>query len=344
MLLNGAMADFKFLRNPATGKAVISAPRRAKRMDVSKKAEGVCPFCIGREGEEEELYRVTSTTSTTSITSTTGKEREDIEEARGTPGTRDTHWLVRVIPNKFPFTPHHEIVVLSPDHHKGFDELPFSHLELVLNIYRERYNENSKNGQVYIFHNGGLGSGESIPHPHTQIAVVPAEVKLDIPPLNVPFSRFHIPFISNKVISKFNGKRQMDNGKLETDYFNIFCPSTSEWPDEVWVAPKRGGQVFGSINDEEISDLAFVISRLIQIFDLRHGHEFPFNFYIYPGRNWYFRLIPRMKVLGGFEVGTGVMINTENPEKTLEFIKEHFWKPNIEKIKTQHQADYIKTA
>jgi len=55
------------------------------------------------------------------------------------------------------------------------------------------------------------------------------------------------------------------------------------------------------------------------------------------------RLIPRAKTLGGFEIGTGIFINTQGPEETIEFIKEHFDTPNIEKIKREHQAEYKKS-
>ncbi len=328
------MADFTFLKNPVTGKTVISAPRRAKRMNAEgEKPSTVCPFCLQNDSGD----------------------------------------AVRVIPNKFPFTPNHEIVVLSPDHHKGFDELPLSHVELIFKTYRERYNFHMKNGpsfappshkateghskasagkQVYIFHNGGLGSGESIPHPHSQIAVVPREVKLQIPPLDLRIHRHSGEQSDSRIRNvlrfwtlQFGGQASQNDERrgdvLETKYFSIFCPPTSEWPDEVWVTPKQKGHHFGSLADSEIPDLSMILSRLIQIFDLRHGHEFPFNFYIYPGKNWYLRLIPRIKVLGGFEVGTGIMVNSQDPSETFAFIREHFHNPDFEKIKREHQADYV---
>ena len=34
--------------------------------------------------------------------------------------------------------------------------------------------------------------------------------------------------------------------------FDIFCPKTSRWPDEVWICPKNKGKFFGQITDEEI--------------------------------------------------------------------------------------------
>src|SRR3989344_4473141 len=150
--------DFQFLQNPLSKKWVILAPRRAHRPDVAKGFEPVCPFCPGKESEEKEVYRVG------------GK-------------TGDSNWKVRVLPNKFPFAPIHEIVILSPDHHKSFEELPLSQVELVLKTYRQRNNEHKEKGQVYIFHNHGEAGGESMPHPHTQLAVVPMGVKMDIPRL-----------------------------------------------------------------------------------------------------------------------------------------------------------------
>ena len=296
------MSDFEFLQNPLSKKWMILAPRRALRPNVAKGPEPVCPFCVGREKEEKEVYRIG------------GKEG-------------DSSWQVRVLPNKFPFAPIHEIVILSPDHHKSFGELPLSQIELVLKVYRQRYNAHKEKGQVYIFHNHGESGGESLPHPHTQLAVVPLEVKMDLPRLAS----------DRDLLSVTTG--QQNHG---TKFFTLFCPKTSQWPDEVWIAPLVRGRAFGEIKDEEIKDLALILSRLIPIFDLRHGLEFPFNFYIYPGGDWYLRIIPRVKVLGGFEIGTGIYINTQDPQETIMFIKEHFDSPNKEKIKTIHLARYHK--
>ncbi len=296
------MADFEFLQNPLSKKWVVLAPRRAKRPDVAKGFEPVCPFCLGREKDEPEIYRIGG-------------------------GVGDNNWQIRVLPNKFPFASIHEIIIHSPDHHKNFDELPQLQVELILQTYRQRYLTHQKKGQVYIFHNRGEAGGESLPHPHTQLAVVPFDIKMDIPRLD--------PSASAGI-----GPLNQTQTHVQTQHFYLFCPKTSQWPDEVWIAPKKRGRAFGEITDEEIVDLAKTLQRLVQIFDLRHGHEFPFNFYIYPGGDWYLRLIPRVKTLGGFEIGTGVFVNTQDPGETIAFIKEHFEHPDIEKIKKEHQAEY----
>lgn len=318
--------DFKFLQNPVSKKWVILAPRRAKRPDISKGSEPICPFCLGKELGEKEVYRVG------------GKEG-------------DSNWRIRVIPNKYPFAPIHEVIIHSPDHNKNFDQLPLHQVELIMKTYRQRYLTHQKKGQVFIFHNRGEAGGESLPHPHTQLAVVPLDIKMDIARLSTTASFESGPQPISWSASPQGGPtsdsaNNSELGKMEhesavlTPHFYLFCPKSSQWPDEVWVAPKKRGRAFGETTDGEIADLSYTLSRLIQIFDLRHGNDFPFNFYIYPGGDWYLRIIPRVKTLGGFELGTGVYVNTQDPNETISFIKEHFVSPNQEKIRTHHQAGY----
>jgi UDPglucose--hexose-1-phosphate uridylyltransferase len=337
------MSDFTFLQNSVNGKWVVSAPRRSLRTNVGKVAS-ICPFCPGPS------FAKASNFAKVSMDKSAGKQ-DVVEDEVYRVGDIDA-WKILVLKNKFPFAPHHELIIHSPDHHKNWDELPFSQIELILQTYRQRFIVHKKNGQVYLFHNRGHAAGESIPHPHTQLVVIPYEVKLDIPPLdqaayNNKSSIFHLPFSNNFPLSidksknsKINGRWKMDDGKLETEHFLVSCPQTSEWPDEVWIAPKENGGGFGFIKDHEITDLAFVLSRLIQIFDIRNGHEFAFNFYIASLKNWYLRFIPRKKIIGGFELGTNIIVNTQDPRETFGFIREHFWKPDREHIKSYQNAKY----
>lgn len=333
------MGDFRFLKILGSDEWVISDPNRSKRPNVGKRSEEVCPFCVGSEQSEVEVWRSGGV-------------------------SYDTNWRIKVIENKFPFAPIHEIVIHSPDHHKNFEELPLSQVEMILRAYRGRYIMHSRDGQVYIFHNRGTAAGESLPHPHSQIAVVPNNVsmniqKLDLRIYNYDFRNYErgksvgsLPEgdfknksgrfgILKRVFAGIDRDEDKDIFELiETEHFFVFCPLTSVWPDEVWIAPKKMGQIFGVIDEAEISDLAFCLRRVISILDLRYGHEFPFNFYIYPGRNWYLRLIPRLKVVGGFEMGTGIVVNTQDAQKTFELLKEHFGREDLYKIKHAQQAEY----
>jgi len=81
--------DFKFVEDPVSKKWIVAAPRRAKRPDIANGEEPKCPFCPGNEISDPEVYRV-------------GGE------------ANDQNWLIRVVKNKFPFAPIHEVIVHSP--------------------------------------------------------------------------------------------------------------------------------------------------------------------------------------------------------------------------------------
>jgi UDPglucose--hexose-1-phosphate uridylyltransferase len=229
---------------------------------LSPEKKLLCPFCPGNETRGfRELYRV------------------------GTKGKNG--WQVRVIPNKFPFAPIHEIVIHSPSHESNFFDFSKTQTEKILRVYRERFRLHEGQGQVLIFHNSGKAGGESIPHSHTQITVLPKNLVLEIPTAASPENIFR-----------------------KSKYFDYFCPCDSRWPSEVWITPKNAGKSFGESTNEEIEDLAknfpIVLKKLKRVF----GKTFSFNFYIYPLYGWYLRIIPREKTLGGFEVSSNIFVNT----------------------------------
>jgi UDPglucose--hexose-1-phosphate uridylyltransferase len=277
--------NFHFLKIPNLGKWVISAPKRAKRPRLKGRK---CVFCPGDEQIEKDCYRIGG---------------ED----------HDKNWKVRVIKNKYPFTPIHDIVVLTPEHINHFSDISVEQTRFGIEAYVNRYNAYKDKGTVVIFGNSGHDAGESIGHPHAQIAVPPKNITIQTPKLekNIDYWGEHF---------KIGG-------------FEMICPPYSEWPDETWIVPLERGKTFGEISFSEIESLSYVWNRLIKIFEIRHGNKFPHNFYIYPYEDWYLRLIPRAKIPGGFEISTGIFVNTQNPRETMEFIKDHFAESEEKMIK-----------
>lgn len=288
------MADFKFVKIPNLDLWVISAPKRATRPHVSTTKS--CVFCPGNERNEPDVYRIGGESS-------------------------DPHWQVRVIHNKYPFAPIHEVVVLTPNHNEGSAEETVEQFRLGIETYVSRYNTHKKSGSVVIFGNSGHDAGESIGHAHAQIAVIPENVKFDVPRLESSIS--------------------YTDENFKIGEFKVLCPPYSQWPDEVWMVPMEREKTFGEITYAEIESLAYVWHRLIKIFEIRHGHKFPHNFYIYPYKDWYVRILPRAKILGGFEITTGIFVNTQDPADTMQFIKDHFAETDSEKIK-KNRAKYRK--
>lgn len=263
----------KFATDIAGHKWVIIADNRR-----SYKPTPECAFCPGQENLNKELLRV---------------------------GT------VRVIANKYPRTDWDEVIIHSPDHLKDIDELPIEQVALLLRVYQERYNFHKNHGQVFIFQNHDLYAGASLPHPHSQLIVIPKEIPVEPAPLE-----------------------PIKNIVLETDYFTAFCPDFSQWPYEVWLAPKEApNQTFGESSDPQLADLAAVLQKILQIMVVKFeinkemvkkgtGPEFPYNFYIYHRENWYLRIIPRLMRHGGFELSTGLHINTVDPATAAEELRK----------------------
>ena len=224
-------------------------------------------------------------------------------------------WGVRVIENKYPITDWHEVIIHSPDHNKDIDELPLSQTELILSTYRQRFNYHvsAGHGTVLIFNNHDVHAGASISHPHSQVVVVPRQINLDT-----------------------IAREPVQNEAARTENFVAYCPDFSQWPYELWIAPKDGGKKkeggqgknFGEITDGEIADLAGLLQRALRfvvtkfsavgamhqnVLTADETGDIPYNYYIYHGEDWYLRIIPRLVHRAGFELGTGLSVNIVDP-------------------------------
>jgi len=267
----------KFVPDVKTQRWVVVAPDRVSRpMEIGKMGGDVCPFCEGDESlTPPELFRV----------------------GGGQPN--GPGWKIRVVPNKFPITDFHEVIIHSPDHARDIEELPFDQVKALIFTYHQRFLANAENGQVMIFCNHGQHAGASNPHPHSQLVVLPKQINLDT------LTREPI----NNIVSE---------GKCLTTY----CPDFSQWPYEVWISPKTKGLSFGQATEEELTELSSTLQWVLQQLKLRHqkepnlrliGESFDYNFYIYHGIDWYVRVIPRFVHRAGFELGTGLLVNIKDP-------------------------------
>ena len=124
------------------------------RKNAAKAA--VCPFCPGNESlTPPEVYRIG-------------------------PGVADSPgWQVRVVPNKYPITDVHEVIIHSSSDTDDVEKLSVDHVAKILTCYRDRYRAHEADGQVLIFCNHGFHAGASLKHPHSQLVVVPKQINLD---------------------------------------------------------------------------------------------------------------------------------------------------------------------
>jgi UDPglucose--hexose-1-phosphate uridylyltransferase len=259
---------------------MVSNPKRLVRTGMDGQPFR-CPFCPGNESDTPpESYRV-------------GEGEAD-----------KSGWQIRVVPNMFPITDIHEVIIHSPSHDKNIENFSQEQVENIIKTYIKRADSLKEKGKVFIFHNYSLISGASLIHPHSQITVVPNDI---------PTSTLATQPVVNII--------------EQNQSFVSYCPEYSEWAYENWIKA-LGQNKFETLNDQEIKDLANILQTMIKKLKKIHDGNshyskkpFGYNFYIDPDDSWYLRIIPRFMERAGFELSTGIMVNSVEPKKASEDLK-----------------------
>ncbi len=276
----------KYVPDIKTQRWVIIVPGRTGRPSDGAKEQPTCPFCHGSEGATPlETYRIG-------------------EGPANSPG-----WKVRVIPNKFPITDTHEVVIHSPDHERDIEDLPLEQVIDIVRAYRDRFRVHATDGHVIIFCNHGAHAGASLTHPHSQLVVVPRQINLDA--------------LSREPVA---------NVVSEDEAMVTYCPDFSQWPFETWIAPKIEGTRFGDTPDSVLPALAAALQSGIkkvaavysdpELAHVHNGNPLGYNFYIFHGVNWFIRITPRFIHRAGFELGTGLNVNIVDPTDAAEKLRK----------------------
>ena len=227
----------------------------------------------------------------------------------------------------------HEVIVETPLHNRSLALMGEDEILKVLNAYHERYNKLSQQPfakLVIIFKNHGPAAGTSLEHSHSQLVVTPVVPK-------------HIRLRHEVAIHYYdrNGRclysdlamHELKSGKrivMDTEKFVAFHPFASQRPFETWILPKKHQASFGSVSDEDLGNLSHVLR--INLVKLYRGLNDPdFNYVIdtapvgdenEPYYMWHMRIIPRLTEVAGFEIGSGIYINTAVPEETAQFMRD----------------------
>jgi len=327
--------------NPATKEWVIIATERAKRpeelgvgiCESPAEEKEKCPFCPGHEAftpNEILAYRTYGTKS-------------------DSPG-----WWIRIIPNKFAaLVPQgslnrvkiedffmymngvgeHEVIIESADHNLTIATMNQKQVEEIFLAYRERYltlSEDPRFEMVILFKNHGVAAGTSLLHPHSQIIATPVTPQ-------------HIRHRLEEAMRFYD-----DNGKcvycemlrtekhikermvIETDNFAAFEPFASRSPFETWVMPIKHRASFQDVSPEEVKELAYVMrTTLAKIYKSLNNPDYNYVFHSAPSHekdgeyyHWHIQIIPRVSAVAGFELGSGIYINTVIPEMAAKFLRE----------------------
>jgi UDPglucose--hexose-1-phosphate uridylyltransferase len=116
---------------------------------------------------------------------------------------------------------------------------------------------------------------------------------------------------------------------LTSEHFVAVQLFASPAPFFTHIYPRRHMASFGDISAKEIVDLGRVLRTVLA--KLYYGLQNPdFNFTIRTAPaecvgvryfHWYMSVIPRLTRTAGFELGSGMFINTVIPEEAAEFLR-----------------------
>ncbi len=325
----------EFRQNMVSKEWVIIATERAKRPDnFVQKKEGRpplpshkddCPFCPGNE-------------------SMTPPSLFSIEKNGG--------WSLRVVPNKFAALQSHltterkhegrflkangfgiaEVVIETPLHNRTIATMDFEEVKNTVMAYRERYNVLSKTAHldlITIFRNYGEKAGTSLEHPHSQIIatpIVPPHVRNPLYQSQLACDTFGDCIYCGMMEEEIHQQVRVVN---ETEYFLVICPFASRSPFETRIYPKIHRSSFTTVSDQELADFASVLQDTLK--RLYVGLNDPdYNYIIRPApiedgdvkyHHWYVVIVPKLTTPAGFEIGTGIYINTTLPEQCAEFLR-----------------------
>ncbi len=316
--------------DPLTGRWVVIAYERSARpssflgrdRDIQKDAARECPFCPGHE--------------------------EDTPPALET-YSEQGHWLLRVVPNKYPaFTGNepmvaitkgpvfttapasgiHEVIVLSPDHELGWSELSNEQVKLIMRGIRDRIAAHCDSKVIRYSQaivNSGREAGASLEHPHGQLlatSFVPREITDEL----AGFSRFLGGCLLCATMEA--EEAVADRIVVEDSETVTISPFWASQPYEMLIIPKDHGEHLHKAREEELDSVAVSIKLVLgtlreHLGDISYNLVFHSSPYREHGRfHWHVHIMPKLTTRAGFELGTGVMINVIPPEKAASELRQ----------------------
>jgi UDPglucose--hexose-1-phosphate uridylyltransferase len=321
---------------------VIFAPERTRRpRDLAKAQpvatappplEGLCPFCPGNE-------RLAG---------------PEIFALRGNTAPNPPGWSVRVIPNKFPALrieeDHHrqeegplhrfmggcgahEVIIETPEHDRSLDQQPVEQVEFVLRTLQLRFNDlmgDTRFQTIVIFKNHGEGAGTSLRHPHWQLIatpVVPRTLRLKHAVATDYFDQTGKCLYCDLLGEELAVRERI---VAETEHYAAITPYASRVPFETWVLPKLHCSSFGWVEPARLRPLAGLLKTVLgKLYQALDNPDYNLTINTAPRGDedkryflWHMEILPRLSEPAGFELGSGMAINTVLPEEAAGFLRE----------------------
>jgi len=248
----------------------------------------------------------------------------------------------------------HEVVIDHASHGIRLHEMSEEHLALLLSTYRSRmeqlYHSNDRLKYVLLFKNFGPAAGASIGHTHSQIIampVVPDNVQAEVRNSAAFYQASQNCIFCNSIdealtfeatlYDRESGevRRKINVGQFVIERSPAFIaikPFASRYEWEVHILPLKHQADFLDATADDLADLARIFRRTMArlntvlggvqynffFHSLPHGDEYAGNA---PSFHWHIEICPRTSIPTGFELGSGLFVNTVCPEDAAEKLR-----------------------
>jgi UDPglucose--hexose-1-phosphate uridylyltransferase len=326
-------------QDPTTKEWVIIAPERAKRpQHMPKKTpasalpvwEESCPFCPGNESQTpDEVLRIPSSAQASAWEVRVVPNRFGAMGIAGNLTRREEGRLFR----KMDGVGINEVIIETRSHNSPMALMTREQVENVIVAYQLRYNALKKNRQfkfITIFENHGWVSGTSLAHPHSQLVATPIAATYYRRKSDVAVDYYDDVgrCLYCDLIAEETGRGERI--VAETKGFIVLHPYASRVPYETWIIPKSHCASFGLFPKIHLTELSTVLKDTLLC--LYRGLDDPAFNYMFdtsttededdPYYHWHIRIVPRLTTIAGFEMGSGIYINTALPEDTARLMKQ----------------------
>ncbi len=315
--------------DPLTGRWVVIAAERlerpsafqTRRLPVEDDPDRPCPFCPGSE---------------------------DLDPSSLETGGPDGTWQVRIVANRYPafsgsdpmvvahlgpvFTQApasgvHEVFVITPEHDATWADLSDDQAGLVMMALRDRMAQHSsipglRYSQAVV--NRGREAGASIEHPHGQLLsmpFIPGETANEM----AGFARFR----GNCLLCAVTEAEEDVRHRLvyADERVVIVSPFWSGSPYEMLIIPRTHHPHLYESAEEDLSATGRAVRIALQALRARLGdvaynllfHSAPYR--LSGEHHWHIHLLPQVTTRGGFELGSGVLINVVPPELAADELR-----------------------
>ncbi len=224
-----------------------------------------------------------------------------------------------------PATGSHEVLINAPEHVTALSELSDGGFAEAIATWRERMGAHRGAAYMQLIVNEGGPAGASLEHTHAQLYAlpfVPAAVARERERAGAYRERTAgSGLLGDILVEEVRRKERLV--AIDEDAA-LICPWASRSPFELRVIPRAEMPRF-----EEDTAGVGMLRTALQVLSERFGGPPDLNLWVrtapggeQEGFHWHVDIAPRLTIKAGFELGTGVDINTYPPERAAADLRE----------------------